>query len=269
VKLSQDKKNNNDFLDGLRSEIQGDQASASAEQKILSFSEHKATQKKALSHYFYKIEDHQNLNRIGNSFLSDYKNGLKNFAFTSTNFIHSQQKTILGLACYFDHFQDNLKIGIVSRNLKEGVFSEIISESRSLVRNIPHLPNTNFFYFQFYHHFEFIDYNELIETGKTLNNQAEYESALDYLLSCYDVIFWDVPEMNNIVKHKAQFFPIAMKFDSLTIVAMRRNDQSKELDDIKNFFQNYGINLKGLIFDNEDKSKTSTDQNKKWWRLFG
>jgi hypothetical protein len=75
--------------------------------------------------------------------------------------------------------------------------------------------------------------------------------------------------MNNIVKHKAQFFPIAMKFDSLTIIAMKRNDQSKELDEIKSFFQNYGINLKGLIFDNEDKSKTETTSNKKWWRLFG
>lgn len=268
-KLTQDKKNNNDFLAGLRSEIESEKATETAEQKILSFSEHKTNQKKALAHYFYKIEDHQNLNRIGNSFLSDYKNGLKNFAFTSTNFIHSQQKTILGLACFFDHFQDNLKIGIVSRDLKEGVFSEIINESRSLVRQIPHLPNTNFFYFQFYHHFEFIDYNELIETGKSLPVQAEYESALDYLLSCYDVVFWDVPEMNNIVKHKAQFFPIAMKFDSLTIVAMKRNNQTKELDDIKNFFQNYGINLKGLIFDNEIKSNKEPSVTKKWWRLFG
>ena len=69
--------------------------------------------------YFYKVSNHHELYKIGASFYADYTDGMKSFAISSTGYPQSQQNSILGLASFFDH-KDDLRIAIISDNLKEG-----------------------------------------------------------------------------------------------------------------------------------------------------
>ena len=76
---------------------------------------------------FYKVSNHLELFKVGTSFYKDYKEGFKSFAISSTGYHSSQQQTILGLASFFDHTKEDLKILVLSENLLTGTFQEVVS----------------------------------------------------------------------------------------------------------------------------------------------
>jgi hypothetical protein len=226
--------------------------------------------KKRSNKYFYKVSNHHELFKIGSSFFEDYKRGVKSFAVGSTGYQASQQNSILGLASFFDHKED-IKIGIVSDNLKEGAFSEIVSISKKSKLELGDTdePCT---YYSFYKHFDFFDLDELIEISNS-DGALRYEEVFDSLVDEYDIIFWDVPDLSKIKKDSEKYFPVIMKFESLSIIVAQSLSNSKDIKDIKNFFIGYGISLKGLLFDTKLKENMEIAQaeleKKPWWRVFG
>ncbi len=216
--------------------------------------------------YFYKVTNHAELYKLGSSFLKDFKAGLKSFAISSTGYYTSQQKTILGLASFFDHYAD-LKIAIISDNLFHGYFQNIIQDSDE--RELE-LPNSNFTlpFFAFYHHFDFIDLNLLLDiTGST--HTTDCEQHLEDLMQYYDCIFWDIPELHKLQNAPQSYYPIIQRFDSLTIIASQSVSHSAEIDSIREFFAAYNIGIKGLIFDpfSHEGNRLPTKKKKPWWKL--
>lgn len=228
--------------------------------------------KKRSNRYFYKVSNHHELFKIGSSFFEDYKRGVKSFAVGSTGYQASQQNSILGLASFFDH-KEEVKIGIVSDNLKKGAFSEIVSISKKSKLELGENEEPCTVY-SFYKHFDFFDLDELLTIS---NNEStlSYDEVFDSLVDEYDIVFWDVPDLRKIKKDSEKYFPVIMKFESLSIIVAQSLSNSGDIKEIQNFFMGYGINLKGLLFDTKQKEKEKIEgakgeiKNKPWWRIFG
>ncbi len=138
--------------------------------------------KKRTNKFFYKVSNHQELFRIGKSFYSDYLTGVKSFAITSTGYQTSQQKSILGLASFFDH-KEELKIGIISDNLYVGAFKDILKLSKD--REYDYFgKESSINIHSFYNHFDFIDMNEVLDICNNEEIDA-YDEVLDHLSEVY------------------------------------------------------------------------------------
>lgn len=236
--------------------------------------ERQAPRKKKSNRYFYKVSNHHELFKIGRSFYTDYQAGVKSFAITSTGYQTSQQKTILGLASFFDHKED-LKIGIISDNLKQGAFKDIVSISKTV--KYDYWGADKFVEIKsFYNHFEFINLDQLLKLARD-NDLGEYDEVFDHIVDLYDIVFWDVPELHKFQVDSEGYFPVIMKFESISIIVAQSLTKKSDIEDIKKFFLGYGINLKGLLLEDkkkeeEDENTTSSSKKKKsltkkpWWK---
>lgn len=220
--------------------------------------------------FFYKVSNHHELFKIGRSFFSDFRLGVKSFAISSTGYQTSQQKTILGLASFFDHKED-LKICIISDNLIQGAFKDIISISKRI--------NYDFWgkekpvqIYSFYNHFEFVNLDELLDLAND-RDIDEYDEVFDHIVDMYDVVFWDVPELHKIQVNSEKYFPVIMKYESISIIVAQSLSKKDDIEDLKKFFLGYGINLKGLLLEERTsglkeskEEKHNKGQKKPWWK---
>ncbi|MGB0452298.1 MAG: hypothetical protein ACPGJV_01185 [Bacteriovoracaceae bacterium] len=228
----------------------------------------KSTKKKS-NKFFYKVRNHHELFKIGVSFFKDYQMGVKSFAISSTGYPQSQQNSILGLASFFDHKSD-ARIGIISDSIDEGVFQKVVkksSESQLLLsNNVPFQTHT------FHQHFDFLNLDKILDLVQD-EEIAGYDEIIDEMFDYYDVVFWDVPDLLKIKNDSERYFPFIMKVDSLSIIAAMAISNSKDIDKIVQFFQGYGISLKGLLFDspteNQSKKETKVTEKKikSLWRI--
>ncbi len=225
--------------------------------------------------FFYRVSNHQELFKIGRSFYEDYISGVKSFAVSSTGYQTSQQKTILGLASFFDH-KDDFKIAIISDNLAQGAFGDIVSISKDIPSDLfseKYELNIK----SFYNHFDFINLDEILKLSND-HELGEYDNVFDHIVDHYDLVFWDVPELHKIQLDSEVYFPMIMKFESISIIVSKQITKQSDVDELKQFFLGYGINMKGLLFEErnflEDSIKESdndgikTVKKRNWWRRF-
>ncbi len=206
----------------------------------------KKSSKKRRARHFYKVENHQELFKIGASFLSDYQSGIKSFAISSTGYHTSQQKTIMGLASFFDHQQD-LKIAIVTEGLENGYFSDVINFDYAHEVDIGN--EMTFNVLTFHDHFDFLSLEELLLNEKTAEEDEDLIENIDIFLDSYDLIFWDVPEIHRIQTSLTIYFPMLERFECLSLIVAQSRTKKEEIDHIVNFFRDYGVTLKGFLFD--------------------
>ncbi len=213
------------------------------------------THEKPLAKYFYSINNQHELTQIGTSYLEDYKQGAKSFAITSTGYKSSQQRTILALASFFDHV-GNMKIGIVSNQLLNGAFHELVESSNRAKLMLPMTPSKTLSVRRFYHHFDFIHFDEITKLAPDGVPNFEFEHAISEFARHYDIIFWDIPELESFKANHKLYYPIALYFDSLSIIVSQSLSKAKEVDELQKFFLDYGVNIKGLLLDYTTKKKT-------------
>ena len=217
-----------------------------------------------LALYFYRITNHEELFKIGKNFLLEAKKGIKSFAFTSTGYKNSQQRTILGLCCFFDQ-NANYKIAVISDHLTQGILSELV-EASSLNEYSLENGEDSIEYKSFHHHFDFIDYAEF---SKFYNNHLytkNFEIEVQKILDNYDMVFWDIPEMEKMKANPHFHYRISHLYQSMTVIVSQNNTSGKQIEVVKNFFNNYNINLNGVLFDSS--SQENTPKRKKILGLF-
>lgn len=217
-----------------------------------------------LAGYFYKISNHEELFRIGRGLLAEVDKGIKSFAFTSTGYKNSQQRTILGLCCFFDQ-NANYKIAIVSDHMEHGVFGELVNLSSLNTYSIGNGEDT-VKYKSFYHHFDFIEYSEFIKFYENHLYTKNFDSEMSKILGNYDLVLWDVPEMEKMKQHPHFHYRLAHFYQSMTIIVSQSSSSGKQIDFVKNFFSNYNINLNGVLFDTsslKENQKGKQNENDK------
>ncbi|MFZ4712074.1 MAG: hypothetical protein ACOYL6_00045 [Bacteriovoracaceae bacterium] len=201
-----------------------------------------------LAKYFYSVSNHCEFYQIGNSFLKDFKEGAKSFAITSTGYKAAQQRTILALASFFDHVK-SMKIAIVTNQMVNGAFHDLVSASRPAGLILPVIPSKSIAVERFYHHFDFVSFDEILKLAPKGTPNFEYEHSIAEFVKHYDLIFWDIPELDTLKANHNLYYPIALYFDSLSIIVSHSLSKSKEIEELQKFFTNYGVNLKGFLLD--------------------
>ena len=222
--------------------------------------------KRTPSDYFYQVSNPGELSKIGQSFLSDFKQGVKSFAISSTDYKSAQQRTVLALACYFDHLFD-MRILIISDSLHRGIFTDIMVERT--VGSV-YIPNTDktIEVSHFHHHFDLIDLSDLLHLNKTAKPNFEFENAVQNLMKSYDIIFWDTPTINVYKQNPASYNQTLNYFESLTIIVSQSVSHSKDVNELKEYFSSFGVNIKGVLFDTLQMQEEKKKNKKKWWSIF-
>ncbi|MBC7430405.1 MAG: hypothetical protein H7336_17455 [Bacteriovorax sp.] len=201
-----------------------------------------------LAKYFYKVTNHHEFYQIGNSFLKDFREGFKSFAITSTGYKQSQQRTILALASFFDHAMP-MKIAIVTNEMGEGVFKELINKSLDTDLELSMTNANQMKVKRFYHHFDFVSFDSIFKMAPAGVPNYEYEHAISQFIRNYDLVLWDTPEISAFKANNNLYYPIALYFDSLSIIVSQTLSSQSEIIELQEFFTNYGVNIKGLMLD--------------------
>ena len=200
-----------------------------------------------LAGYFYNITNHKDLFKIGKGIMNEIEKGVKNFAFTSTGYKNSQQKSILGLCCFFDQ-NTNHKIAVISDQLKASVFTDLVEASNLNIYTMSNGADT-IKYKSFFHHFDFIDYTELIQLYENYPNSKHFDIELKTILKNYDVVLWDIPDMESMKQNRHFHYRVSHFYESMTVIVSPNASSGKEVEFIKSYFSNYNINLNGVLFD--------------------
>ncbi len=197
--------------------------------------------------FYYEVHNHHELFHLGKMYFEDMQAGVKCFAIGSLGYKTSQQRAILGLTSYFD-LQKNLKVGIVSDNLYCGVFKSIISHCQLVPEFIPG-SNLKIDIHQFADHFDFIDMNDIL----LLSDEEPkcFYSILDKFIATHDLVFFDVPDLGRIKRKFYHYRPLLSYFESLSIVVVKKMSDATYLNEIIDFYEGHGINLKGVVIDSK------------------
>ena len=197
--------------------------------------------------YFYKISNHHDLYKTGSSFYNDYRKGLKSFAISSTGDKEAQQRVILGLASYFNH-EENLTIAIISDSLEKNCFKELYEQSEFFEAQIEGC-SKKLILSRYENIFDFYNLSNILKFAGRDKVTLEYERIISAVIENYDVLFWDVSSLDSMKDATNVYQALISRFDSLSIVVNASESKACEVDKIRTFFLDYGINLKGLIMD--------------------
>lgn len=201
-----------------------------------------------MASYLSRINNHDELFRVGKSFLAEYQKGTKSFAITSTGYKNSQQRTILGLCCYFDYV-DQYRIAIVSDHLKHGLFDDFVKDSIQKNYQLGHFGD-QVNYYSYHHHFDFIDYADLMRVYDEHLYSKTFDFEIKTILDYYDIVLWDVPEIDKM-KLNLQFnYRLSHFYESLTMIVSPNASSGKKVESVKKFFSNFNVSLSGILFEN-------------------
>ncbi len=200
-----------------------------------------------MADYLSRISNHEELFKIGKGFLLDYQKGIKSFAITSTGYKNSQQRTILGLCCYFDYV-DQYRIAIISDQLKYGVFDELIRDSEEKSYQLGRWGDS-VKYQSYHHHFDFFDYSELLRIYDDHLYSKTFDFEIKTIMDYYDIILWDVPELEKMKLNLHFNYRISHFYESLTMIVSPNASSGAHVETIKRFFSNYNVNLNGVLFE--------------------
>lgn len=201
---------------------------------------------------FYKVSNFEEAYRLGKSFYDDFCKGIKCFGICSTGYQDSQQRSIMGISSLFDSLED-LNIAIISDNLHGGPFRQFIKKAKRV--NVRVTENIYIIAYRFYNHFTFIDLNSIRKIDKAVQTSRVIFSELK---DSFDVLFYDVPELETLHENFSSYFSMIKTFDSISIILAKNVSSEKEVRELSEFFETYGISLKGLMVD------SIGDKTKKW-----
>lgn len=217
-----------------------------------------------IASFFSRIANHDELFRVGKKFMADFKAGTKSFAITSTGYKNSQQRTILAIVCYFDYV-DQYRIAVISDQLKHSVFNELIKDSLPKSYQLGHFGD-QVNYSSFQHHVDFIDYAELQRVYDEHMYSKTFDFEIKNMLSHYDVVLWDVPEIEKMKLNLQFYYRLSHFYESLTLIVSPNASSGKKVDTVKKFFNNFNVNMNGILL--ETTSVIEQPKKKKILGLF-
>ena len=233
-------KTQEDMANGLRKISEKYERKTSQEKAV-----YKRTPKGHKNEYFYKVKSHQELYQIGMSYYRDMANGNKSMAFITHDSHKHLKDSILAIASFIK-YQEDLKILIVSLGLENGSYMHVVDECKKngtiVGENDENIPTI-------YEHagLSFVDFKEIF-SFRSKFDETGYGELIEYLVSSYDLVMWDVPKLDDLKVSKEEYFPIFIAFDKVSIVVKKQGDKYEDINEMKKFFNKYGIKIKGILF---------------------
>ena len=193
---------------------------------------------------FYNFKNHQQLIKIGNSYWEDYNNGERNFAVTTIKDPLQAAKTLVGLGSYFQ-FKWNTVPLIMTINMD--VYFEYFGENNfhKKVSKISRYYREHYEYYVF-QGIEFVAINDLFYLSKIFPSFS-YSYLLNRVAEERDLVLWDIPPIQNIKDASEIFSPVMFTFKRVSIIVSTSQDTYQEIDETKEYFDSYGLTIKGLM----------------------
>lgn len=214
--------------------------------KKVNYEKHTFTRKKNRSGhgYYYRAKDHVELFKVGSSFLKDFRSGLKSFSFSSIGLKEEREKSVLGILSFFNYHED-VNICVITPSLKESYYSRIATKAKKREAQV----FDEDLHYEFYtgDGFEVIEYSEFkrIERKITAYN---FEDFLDFILDSFDIVLWDLPDIEILDSNKEVYFPIVRSLDNVSFVVGKNVSKISEINEMISYFKRYQIPIKGLLF---------------------
>lgn len=195
--------------------------------------------------YFYQFENHTELYKLGSLFKRDFENGVRNFAFFGHEDERPTHRTILGLASYFAQKYDKINTLIIGDNFDRHELKDLIS-SKSL-KNISlkdgKFPQID----KLKTSPEFLSYSELAKFYDIKSSPTFFYKFLEESLDDYDIIFWEVPSLEEYQNNRSFYHPMIKIFELVSLIVNYKEFTYTDLNQVLSFFKNYEIEIKGII----------------------
>lgn len=195
--------------------------------------------------YYYRAVDHVELFKTGASYLEDFKNGIKSFAFSGLGLDQSKQKSIFGI-CSFFNYHTQVRTLIVAKDFKKSFFSFYITDLKVKEKAI-YKDGQSYRYYQG-DGFDILDFQEL-KRVYTQVAHYDYEEFLRELTNRYDLVLWDLPEMDILDSNKEVYFPIIRMLDNVSLIVKGKQTNIFEIRDLADYYSKYQVDIKGVLFD--------------------
>ena len=209
------------------------------------------SKQKNLSHngYYYKTVDHVELFKTGTAYLEDFKNGLRSFAFSSLGVTDSKQKSIFGICSFFNYHTD-VNTLIVSEDFKKSFFSFYIKELKP--KNKPIFKDGESYKLYSGPGFDILDFYEVKKIYSKVSHY-DYEEFLRELTNKYDLVLWDLPNMDILDENKEIFFPVIRMLDNVSLVVRGKETSINHIRSLADYYSKYQVDIKGVLFDSKKK----------------
>ncbi len=202
-----------------------------------------------LSRFFYEVSNHHELFQLADSYWEDFKKGDRSFAFLSPTPTSAKEKTILGIASYFDR-NAFLRMAIVGQSMRRGAYRQLMAKSHSVEVDLG-LDYGRHFHIDRLNNVDFLDFSSLCEIAKEAKDNFLYEAALKQLLDSYGLVLWDAPDLSFFKENPVLCFPMMLRVKGLTVVLKESGESIKKLKEIHEFFDRYGVKIKGHILESK------------------
>jgi hypothetical protein len=220
------------------------------------YSRKKELAKKSISSLYYKTKKHNELFKLGTLFYRDLELGLKSFAFTGQDQnCTAQQNTILGLSAYFSYHM-KMTSTVFTESFEGSVFKR-----EDKIYEIETIEVGDGLTIQVYTYAD-LKVIELCELEKIseFSDVSLLEQTLENIIDGHELVFWDLPTPKRMERSNELYFPITRVIDNVSLIIKPNNSKIKELLALKEYFEKYNIQIKGMIM-SDSKQSSSKDNN--------
>lgn len=169
------------------------------------------------------FDENQEISRILSTIEDNFLNGSKSIAFGSTQYKNSQGNLLVLSADFFHKKYPNLKILIITFDLKFGAIADLIKLSKN---------KSNYMY-AYSRNISILDWRSFFKG-------VNYPQSL---VDEYDMVFWDLPELGMISEKANDLRSSFEAMDALYLVGLKNNkfDDEQFKRDIFKFYNDHGL----------------------------
>jgi len=177
----------------------------------------------------FEVETSESVLHLLDLIESNFHQGHKSIAFSSTHYKNSQEKFITLSADFFHKKFPTLKVLIITFDIKHGVLSEFVKKSKI---------RSNYLY-EFSMNLSILDWNSIVK---------EVSSPRDHI-DAYDMIFWDLPDLKMIAESEEKLRSSFENMDALYVVSLKNSkfDDEHFKRDIFRFYLDHGLDIRTIL----------------------
>jgi len=175
------------------------------------------------------VDPDQEISKILSTIEDNFLNGSKSIAFGSTQYKNSQGNLLVLSADYFHKKYPNLKILIITFDLKFGAVADLIKFAKN---------KSNYLY-AYSRNISILDWRSIFKG-------VNYPQSL---VDEYDMVFWDLPELGMVTEKANDLRSSFEAMDALYLVGLKHNkfDDEQFKRDIFKFYDDHGLDIRTIL----------------------
>ncbi len=193
---------------------------------------------KNTSEVICRIRNFKHVAKLGEELKKQIDKGDTRIVFSSVGYQDSQKKAVFAIGCYLADVIPDKKVLLITSGKSGDAFNFFKASEQSKAID-------NCSVYRFGKNISIIDLEDFVGFGD------EREKTLEYLLSAvqaHDIVLWNSPDVQIMRQYLQTYHRILQVFQILTLIVGSSELTTKNVEEIKDFFESHGISLRGAIF---------------------